>query len=106
MLGINDRAFTYIYIYVYIYIILHGSVCDPGFHAFCIRYTCLTNAKCMKPRVADSTMLYTLSFPGLSPLAKELTASTRVMESSSNEFHTPESANAKCKTNESLCIIR
>ena len=30
---INDRAFIYIYIYIYIYI-LHGRVCDPGFHAF------------------------------------------------------------------------
>ena len=33
--------------------ILHVSVCDPGFHAFCIPQT---NAKWMKTRVTDVKM--------------------------------------------------
>ena len=49
VLNIHDRAF----IYRNIYIILHGSVCDPGFHAFCIFPL---NPKCIKPRVTDPTM--------------------------------------------------
>ena len=47
----------YIYIYIYIYIIytriyiLHGTVYDPGFHAFINRSTI---AECIKPRLTDS----------------------------------------------------
>ena len=38
-------------------------------------------------------------------LAKEFTAATRIMQSSSNELSTPVSGKAKCKTNESDYIM-
>ena len=42
---IHAHLYIYIYIYIYmyicmyVYIYIYGSVCVPGFHAFCIRQT-------------------------------------------------------------------
>ena len=41
--------------------------------------------------------IYTLPLWGLSSLAKELTTTTSIMQSSSNKVSTPVSNSAKCK---------
>ena len=72
---------TLMYIYIYIYRV-HGSICDPGFHAFCICRTeymkcmkiCLTNVKCMKPRVTDTLAHWVECLP----MAQETRAQSQV----------------------------
>ena len=61
----QTHVYMYIWIYMYIYIyILHGSVCDSGFHGLYIhQLECLSDESVsMKPRVIGTTVLYIYIF--------------------------------------------